>query len=152
MTQADRQARRRHAARARGDCGVCCKRPAEPGRFSCQPCAGIRHAPRPKAPKCPWCKRRKVDHDAEACGQKMREACRTRYARLRLDGLCVHCTAPSPRFARCVACRKADRLRARAAGVPVAAPDRQPAETGHPSTSRSADAILQLQEAMSHEK
>ena len=44
MTKAQHQAARRSAARARGDCGICCRRPAKPGRFRCVECTSNKRA------------------------------------------------------------------------------------------------------------
>ncbi len=38
------QKARRDAARAKGDCGTCCKQPAQPGRFRCTDCDAKRKA------------------------------------------------------------------------------------------------------------
>lgn len=80
MTNREHQAARRQAARLRGDCGTCCKRPSLPGRFRCAVCD-------------------QAHRDGNAADNRRRAQER------RAEGLCVDCGRASLKFVRCVGCR-----------------------------------------------
>jgi len=87
---ASQQAARRQAARARGDCGVCCKRPAVPARFRCAECAKLRSS-----------EARRVREPTFHMSRK------SRYWALRAAGICTRCGDPSPECHACPGCLRA---------------------------------------------
>ena len=135
MTKAEHQAARRRSARQRGDCGVCCRRPARPGRFECAACAaGVRaphrfpesraeHAARIRLKaiaegRCVRCLVAPPALDRACCDpclatmrHRARPARKARYHELRAAGRCTVCEAPGVTRWACVGCRL-DRKRA----------------------------------------
>jgi hypothetical protein len=116
VTNREHQAARRAAARARGDCGTCCKRPAQPGRFRCVECDSHRVATGAERAAA-WYQRQREAGLCKRCGiatggwthcfgcaQVMRVEARDRYHDLRKAGLCTACKADANGRALCRPC------------------------------------------------